>query len=371
VKRDELQDSHLLLLGNQGVGKRSIVREINNKFVNCRNKNFGVEQMGSDYSALDFSFLYVKDMMDPEIAESTVTTDDNLPKMNIWSVHDSERCELIEAVLAPGQLSRTAAIICLDFDDPMEIMSSLRTWFSALSKTLLNIVPNMEPGAHEKMKQRIMRHGQTYEEPQLDDNGNLIIRREEFKLGDNQDSDMSEEDDVRLDMPLGEGQLKVNLGIPIMVVCNKIDVIQANGEKAKLLQENLDFIQMHLREYSLLYGASVVFTASKPKESKNLDTVYQYLCHRLYNYSFSKQAQVVEKDELFIPAGFDSLNLIKELCKGQLTGADGQPLSFEDVLRPQFTAMSSSKGYGKAQASQQDEVFVESEDWSKLLQIKY
>ena len=92
----------MLVLGNQGVGKRSIVREINNKYVNCRNKNMGVEQMGSDYSALDFSFLYVKDMMDPEIAESVVTTDDNLPKLNIWSVHESERCELIEAVLAPN-----------------------------------------------------------------------------------------------------------------------------------------------------------------------------------------------------------------------------------------------------------------------------
>ena len=218
----------------------------------------------------------------------------------------------------------------------MEIMSSLRTWLSALSKTLLNIVPNMEPGAHEKMKQKIMRHAQTYEEPQLDDQGNLIIRREEFKVAnvDDQDSDMSDEDDVRLDMPLGEGQLKVNLGIPIVVVCNKIDVIQANGEKAKLLQENLDFIQMHLREYCLLYGASVMFTSSKEKASKNLDTLYQYLTHRLYDYSFIKQAQVVEKDELFIPAGFDSLNLIRELCKGQLTGPDGQPLSFEDVLRP-------------------------------------
>jgi hypothetical protein len=40
------------------------------------------------------------------------------------------------------------------------------------------------------------------------------------------DSDMSAEDvDIRLDMPLAEGVLKVNLGIPIIVVCNKIDII--------------------------------------------------------------------------------------------------------------------------------------------------
>ena len=58
-----------------------------------------VEKMGSDYAALDNSFLYVKDLLDSEMASSIVTTDDNLPKLNIWSVNDSERCELVEAVL--------------------------------------------------------------------------------------------------------------------------------------------------------------------------------------------------------------------------------------------------------------------------------
>jgi len=82
-----------------------------------------------------------------------VTTDDNLPKLNIWSVNDSERCELVEGVLSPANLERTAAVICLDFENPMEIMNNLRTWLSALSKSLFNIVPNMEVGAHEKMKQ--------------------------------------------------------------------------------------------------------------------------------------------------------------------------------------------------------------------------
>lgn len=28
----------------------------------------GVEKMGSDYAALDFSFLYVKDLLDTEMA---------------------------------------------------------------------------------------------------------------------------------------------------------------------------------------------------------------------------------------------------------------------------------------------------------------
>ena len=123
----------MLLLGNPGSGKRSVVREINNKYVQSRNKNMAVEKMCSDYSAIDFSFLYVKDLLDSENASSTVTIDDNLPKLNIWSLHDCESCDLIESVLDPSQLERTVALICLDFEDPMEIMNHLRSWFSALS----------------------------------------------------------------------------------------------------------------------------------------------------------------------------------------------------------------------------------------------
>ena len=152
VKRDDQHDSHLLLLGNIGAGKRSIIREINNKYVQSRNKNMDFEKLGSDYAALDFSFLYVKDLLDPDMATSVVTSDDNLPKLNIWSVSDKERCDLIEAVLKPENLERTVAVICLDFDYPLEIMNNLRTWLSKLSKSLFALFPKMAVGAHEKMK---------------------------------------------------------------------------------------------------------------------------------------------------------------------------------------------------------------------------
>lgn len=42
-------------------------------------------------------------------------------------------------------------------------------------------------------------------------------------------------------MPLQEGVLKVNLGIPIIVACNKVDLL-VRGDKASQLEKNLDFI---------------------------------------------------------------------------------------------------------------------------------
>lgn len=53
------------------------------------------------------------------------------------------------------------------------------------------------------------------------------------------------------------------------------------------------------------------------------------------------------------------------------SGPDGNPLSYEDVLRPQFTAMQSSGKHfvGKSSgAAQQAEVFLETDDWQILLQ---
>lgn len=46
------------------------------------------------------------------------------------------------------------------------------------------------------------------------------------------------------------------------------------------------------------------------------------------------------------------------------TGPDGQPLSFEEVLKPAFTAMNNNKAkFGKSANNQPAEVFLESEDW--------
>lgn len=98
--------------------------------------------------------------------------------------------------------------------------------------------PKMEAGSFEKMKSKIENHIKTYEDPILDDNGKVVAKRQEATAFG---SDGEEIEDQRKDLALGEGVLKVNLGIPIIVVCNKIDLL-IHGEKAEFLAENMDFI---------------------------------------------------------------------------------------------------------------------------------
>lgn len=81
-----------------------------------------------------------------------VTVDDNYPKLNIWSLHDTSKMDLLESVIEPTDLERTVAVIVLDLEHPLKLMQSLREWFSALAKTLFDLFPQLEAGIFDKMK---------------------------------------------------------------------------------------------------------------------------------------------------------------------------------------------------------------------------
>lgn len=146
---------------------------------------------------------------------------------------------MIEAVLKPDSLEHLSAVIVLDLDTPWELMNQLKKWIKTLQQALFNLLPQMEPGMYEKMKTKLEEYIKTFEDPQLDSNG-LPIRKQQTVRHEGEGSD-EEDEDVRVQMPLGEGVLKVNLGIPITVVVTKADLLQ-HGEKAKFLEENLEFI---------------------------------------------------------------------------------------------------------------------------------
>ncbi len=72
--------------------------------------------MCSPYSGLDASFLYVKDMTEKDALMSMVSSDDNLPRLNIWTLQEPEKADLLKVVIRPEQVEQTVAMIVLDFD---------------------------------------------------------------------------------------------------------------------------------------------------------------------------------------------------------------------------------------------------------------
>ena len=80
--------------------------------------------------------------------------------------------------------------------------------------------------------------------------------------------------------------LKVNLGIPIIVVCSKVDLL-LRGDKSHLLESNLDFIQKHLRSYCLSYAAALIFLETN--QLTNVELLYKYMIHRIYDAEFTNR----------------------------------------------------------------------------------
>mmetsp|Transcript_22503 Transcript_22503/g.22222 ORF Transcript_22503/g.22222 Transcript_22503/m.22222 type:complete len:252 (-) Transcript_22503:25-780(-) len=118
-------------------------------------------------------------------------------------------------------------------------------------------------------------------------------------------------DEAIQEVPLPEGVLQVNLGVPIMIICCKSDLIWSVDKSRDQCERILDCTLKSLREFAVTYGASIIYTSSKT--GTNLNTFYNYIVHRLYGFKFSQKAQIIDRENIFIPAGWDSPNLIREM----------------------------------------------------------
>ena len=70
------------------------------------------------------------------------------------------------------------------------------------------------------------------------------------------------DDDILKDellIPLEEGVLFTNIGLPVIVVCSKSDTTMMLENSHDFRNEHFDFIQMHLRKACLEYGAALIY----------------------------------------------------------------------------------------------------------------
>ena len=109
-------------------------------------------------------------------------------------------------------------------------------------------------------------------------------------------------------MPLKEGVLTINCGVPIVFVVNKSDVVTQSSERKKF-EENSEFILHHIRSIAIQYGATIIYTSGKT--NSNLSILYDYICHILFNFDLIHKPNLIDKEAYYIPAGYDNLALLK------------------------------------------------------------
>merc|ERR1711871_829775 len=208
-------------------------------------------------------------------------------------------------------------IIMADMKEPWNINQSIQNWLDITEKAVLAALDeSSDTNVEEQLMPALQKFLQTYVEPP-EDGGSPKSRVPK----------PTDEEEVLL--PLGDGVLTKNLGIPIVLVCNKADAINKFESECEYQDSDFDFIQQHLRQIALKYGATLLYTAPHgTEEHRGASLLREYIAHRLFGARFEVRAEVLEKDAVFVPAGYDSKEKISVLEDSSKEGA------YEDVICP-------------------------------------
>ncbi|XP_063054057.1 cytoplasmic dynein 1 light intermediate chain 1-like [Engraulis encrasicolus] len=308
---------NVLVLGETGAGKTTLMAKLQ-----------GVE----DYmkgKGLEYMYFNV---LDEDIDDHT--------RCNAWVLDgDLYHKGLQKFAVSQDNLADSMIVLVVDMSRPWLAVDSLQKWASVIREHIdkLRIVPE----TRREMEQTLIRHFQEYTEPGPAGTASPHRRA----------PPSSETDDDGVVLPLGDNTLTHNLGVPMMVVCTKCDAISTLEKEHDYRDEHFDFIQSHIRHFCLQYGAALLYTSVK--EDKNLDLLYKYIIHRLYGFLFDVPAQVVEKDSVFIPSGWDNEKKIAILYENFQTLKIND--NFEDIIvKPPLRKLVQEKDLG----AEEDQVFL-------------
>ncbi|KAG5887312.1 hypothetical protein JTB14_006456 [Gonioctena quinquepunctata] len=269
----------ILVLGDNESGKTTMVAKLQ-----------GIEN-SSKGSGLEYAYIDVRD-----------DYRDDHTRLSVWVLDgDPAHSDLLKFALNEETFQETLVILTVAMTTPWGILEQLQHWASVLADHLDKLKVDID--LRQGRRQHIVKMWLDYVEPGDELDPASPMKRSSRNLGDDDDDFDSS--------PLPEGTLANNLGLDIVVVVTKTDYIHNLEKDHDYRDEHLDFMQQWIRRFCLQYGAALFYTSAK--EDKNCDLLYKYLTHRIYGFPFHTPALVVEKDAVFIPAGWDNMKKISIL----------------------------------------------------------
>ncbi|XP_030639020.1 cytoplasmic dynein 1 light intermediate chain 1-like [Chanos chanos] len=285
---------NVIVLGEVGAGKTTLVAKLQ-----------GLEEY---IKGRGLEYLYFS-VHDDDIEDHT--------RCNVWVLDgDLFHKGLQKFAVTQENLADTLVLLVMDMSRPWMALDSLQKWASVIREHIDKL--RMNPEVMRDMEQRVVRQFQEYCEP-----GSNLSSSPQRRI-----PTAGEKDEESVVLPLGKNTLTHNLGVPVMVVCTKCDAIGSLEKDHDYRDEHFDFTQSHIRRFCLQYGAALLYTSVK--ENKNVDILYKYLVHKLYGFPLDLPAQVVEKDSVFIPSGWDNEKKIAILYENFQTLKAND--NFEDVI---------------------------------------
>lgn len=297
---DRLDAKNVLVLGDRNSGKSTLVTRL---------QGLDITQVEKGV-ALGYSFI--------DIRNTNEADDEPVARLNVWQMEgEPELKELLKFGLNPSSIANCVVVISLDFSQPWNLIESLNKWLAVLQKHISSVSLQLPPGAYNELKNSLTYDFQNYAEP----NESAVPSKSHKKKRPVEETDL---------LPMKEGTLTNNLGVPIIVCCSKTDYFSQLEKDYNYKESHFDYIQTTIRRICLQYGASLVYTSSR--KDKNCDILLKYLKHILYGFEFNVKPQLLEKDILFVPIGADSVAKIKvDFDNQNLTRDPDEP--FEDIIK--------------------------------------
>ncbi|KAI8074661.1 dynein light intermediate chain-domain-containing protein [Gongronella butleri] len=237
--------------------------------------------------------------------------DDNevMMRVGIYQLADPAYLPLLRFVLTKEKIRDLMVVILLDMSRPWTIMASLEEWLFFLHNAIVQF--GSEHADHRLLLEQL---GHT-----LSHSISSYASHQSYHTQE------------KVVLPLPEGCLTTNYGIPITLVgckCDQLDRLQqTHGYK----DDHLDYIQQAIRIVGLKYGAALFHTcASQPGTFLALK---RYILHRFASStSFSSPSaptttpvpstanalpplvpQVLDRDTIAVPSGWDTWGKIMAL----------------------------------------------------------
>lgn len=355
-KRVRNQHGTCVIIGDTQCGKTDLVLKL------CADKNLSQQAEEDDEDEdrqknetsiaqkelLSYDYFYIDDDDD--------TTDDS--RVNVWSFNDHMFEHAFQIVGSDAMRDeRFVFLICVDLGNPATALASLHKWLYKAAAYFKSIFAEF-PERAEAFKRETVNYirnarefkglgeGLTDDYIELDLDQPLAPPAEgegevegegEEKKGDEESAEAAvegsaeekeegsaepirektpeeraAEDALRAAETIKYEFIKKYFGMPIVVVGCKSDLIAMDDAESVRSSREL---QAKIRAMCLEVGAALVFSSTYI--DTNLPTMKKYIEHRLYPENLLLQDQQGELcmedkiNETFIPAGFDTLELIK------------------------------------------------------------